>query len=41
MTRVKDLKDQTGMTYPRPFLHCGKCGQRAGVGRGDYRTEGL
>lgn len=36
MIRVKDLKDQIGTTYPRPFLHCAKCMQAFSANAGDY-----
>ncbi len=34
--RVKDLKDQSGMNGPRPFLLCRKCGNESSANKGDY-----
>jgi len=34
--RVKDLKDQLGMSGSRPFLYCYVCGQEASAHKGDY-----
>lgn len=35
--RVRDLKDQTGMDYPRPVLYC-SCGGEYSANAGDYFT---
>lgn len=34
--RVRDLKDQIGAPYPRPFLHCTVCGAEYSANVGDY-----
>ena len=34
--RVGDLRDQIGMSRPRPFLWCRTCGNEASANRGDY-----
>lgn len=34
--RVSDLKDQTGLSYPRPFLLCTICGKESSANRDDY-----
>lgn len=31
-----DLKDQTGMMGPHPFLYCDNCGQECSANAGDY-----
>lgn len=31
-----DLKDQTGTTGPRPFLHCPECGSEFSANAADY-----
>lgn len=36
MVQVKDLKDQIGMTTPRPFLYCDICGNECSANAGDY-----
>lgn len=33
---VRDLKDQTGMHGPHPFLRCAYCGNRCSANAGDY-----
>lgn len=34
--KVKDLKDQTGMSSPRPFLFCPICGVECSANKSDY-----
>lgn len=31
-----DLRDQTGMDFPRPFLHCSQCDAEFSANKGDY-----
>lgn len=35
-TRVRNLQDQSGASFPRPFLYCVKCGGEYSAHRGDY-----
>lgn len=34
--RVSDLQNQTGTPYPRPELHCSRCGESYSADRSDY-----
>ena len=34
--KVSDLKDQTGLPFPRPILFCPYCGQEVSAHAGDY-----
>lgn len=34
--RVRDLKDQMGMPFPRPSLYCSKCNSLFSANAGDY-----
>lgn len=36
MITVAELKDQTGMVEPRPFLYCGECESECSANKGDY-----
>lgn len=34
--KVSDLKDQTGVPGPHPFLHCWECSSAFSANKGDY-----
>lgn len=35
-TRVRDLSNQIGTPYPRPFLYCSKCAAENSANHSDY-----